>query len=340
MELWLDALAIIVLSILIDRFIGDVPNSIHPLRWMGNLLDAIDRRIKNRSSGWTSVLGFLSYLLVFIVFGTIGLLIIAAVHFYVSQYDDMWGEIAWIIVTAFIFKIQYAIFSFRHHCDPICEDLDDGKVEDAAAKVQMIVSRNTKGMDAEHIASSCCETVSENLVDSIFSPTFFFGLFGITGSIMFRCANLMDAMWGYLNDKYSKLGFFPAKFDDVLGWLTSRISPYFIALAALLLGMDWRAAVPAAKAEHDCGGRCFGHLDGEEGCVRHGYRSAAYHQGCEEVYETCGTDVHTVHAHREFYPVRIAGDTHSALAGGTFPVHHINDELYCILTSEVAKWEH
>ena len=250
MELWLDALAIVVLSILIDRFIGDVPNTFHPLRWMGNLLYAIDRRIKNRTSGFTSVLGFLAYLLVFVLFGGLGLLIIAATHHYVSEYDSLWGEIAWIVVTAFIFKIQFAIFSFRKHCDPICEDLDGGRVEDAASKVQMIVSRNTKGMDQEHIASSCCETVSENLVDSILSPTFYFGLFGIMGSIMFRCSNLMDAMWGYLNEKYARLGFFPAKFDDVLGWLTSRVSPLFVALAALFLRMDWRAAVPAAKAEH------------------------------------------------------------------------------------------
>jgi len=105
-------------------------------------------------------------------------------------------------------------------------------------------------MDPEHIASSCCETVSENLVDSVLSPTFYFGLLGIPGAIMFRCSNLMDAMWGYLNDKYAKLGYFPAKFDDVLGFLTSRVSPYFVAFAALLMGMDWRAAVPAAKAEH------------------------------------------------------------------------------------------
>ena len=246
----MDALAIVVLAILIDRFIGDVPNAIHPLRWMGNLLYAIDRRIKNRTSRWTSVLGFLSYLLVFVLFGTIGLLITAAVRFFVSMYDPLWGEIAWIIATAFLFKIQFAIFSFRKHCDPICEDLDAGRVEDAAAKVQMIVSRNTKGMDAEHIASSCCETVSENLVDSILSPTFYFGLLGLPGAVMFRCANLMDAMWGYLNEKYGRLGFFPAKFDDVLGWLTSRVAPYFVALAAMILGMDWRAAVPAAKEEH------------------------------------------------------------------------------------------
>ena len=49
MEFWVDALLVVVLAILIDRFIGELPNSVHPLRWMGNILDAIDRRIKNRT---------------------------------------------------------------------------------------------------------------------------------------------------------------------------------------------------------------------------------------------------------------------------------------------------
>ena len=251
MSIWIDAVLIVVLALLIDRFIGEVPNAIHPLRWMGNLLGAIDRRIRNRGTRMTSVLGFLSYLLVFILFSGIGLLITTVCRYYVSDIiSPEVGEVLWIVASAFIFKISFAIFSFRKHCDPIRKDLDEGRVEDAAAKVQMIVSRNTKGMDAEHIASSCCETVSENLVDSVYSPVLYFGLFGIPGAVMFRCANLMDAMWGYLNEKYGRLGFFPAKFDDVLGFITSRVSPYFVALAGMILHMDWRASVPAAKAEH------------------------------------------------------------------------------------------
>ena len=252
MSIWIDAVLIVVLALLIDRFIGEVPNAIHPLRWMGNLLGAIDRRIRNRGTRMTSVLGFLSYLLVFILFSGIGLLITTVCRYYVSDIvSPEVGEVLWIVASAFIFKISFAIFSFRKHCDPIRKDLDEGRVEDAAAKVQMIVSRNTKGMDAEHIASSCCETVSENLVDSVYSPVLYFGLFGIPGAVMFRCANLMDAMWGYLNEKYGRLGFFPAKFDDVLGFITSRVSPYFVALAGMILHMDWRASVPAAKAEHN-----------------------------------------------------------------------------------------
>ncbi len=250
MELWFDAVLIVLLALVFDRFIGEVPNSIHPLRWMGNILGAIDRRITNRGSRFTSVLGFLSYLLVFLLFMGIAVCITSLVRYGVSSFDPLLGEICWIVVTAYIFKISFAIFSFRHHVDPICDDIDRGDIESADARVQMIVSRDTKGMDAEHVASSCCETVSENLVDSVYSPVLYFGILGLPGAFMFRCANLMDAMWGYLNERYGRLGYFPAKFDDVLGYVTSRASPYFIALAGMFLGMDWRRSVPAARAEH------------------------------------------------------------------------------------------
>lgn len=251
MVTWLDAILVVVLALLIDRYIGEVPNRFHPLRWMGNILAAIDRHVTNRTSRSATVIGFLSYLLVFIIFCGVGLCITSLLRYgLAAAVSPLAGEIAWIVATAFIFKISFAIFSFRKHCDPISDDLRAGRVEDAATKVQMIVSRNTKGMDSEHIASSCCETVSENLVDSVYSPVLYFGIFGIPGAVMFRCANLMDAMWGYLNEKYARIGFFPAKFDDVLGFVTSRVSPYFVAVAGWMLGMDWRASVPAARAEH------------------------------------------------------------------------------------------
>ncbi len=251
MILWLDAILVVVVAILIDRFIGEFPNSIHPLRWMGNILSCIDRHVEARGSNKAILIGFLSYLFVFVLFAGAGLCITSFLRYAVGEWlGETAGTVAWILSTALIFKVSFAVFSFRKHCDPICADLDAGDTEAAAAKVQMIVSRNTKGMDAEHIASSCCETVTENLVDSVYSPVLYFSILGLPGAVMFRCANLMDAMWGYLNEKYSKLGRFPARFDDVLGFVTSRVSPAFIAVAGMMLGMDWKASIPAAKAEH------------------------------------------------------------------------------------------
>ena len=243
MDLWMDAIAIVLIALAIDFVIGEVPNAIHPLRWMGNILYFLDRHIKRGNPTVTKIKGFLCYLLVFVLFLGVAIIILAAVkhHF---------GEWPWIVVAALFFKVTFAVFSFRRHVKPIQNDLRNGDTESAASKVQMIVSRNTKGMDAEHIASSCTETISENYVDSVVSPVTYFGLLGIVGCIMFRCANLMDAMWGYRNEKYGDLGFFPAKFDDVLGYVTSRVSPVFIAIGAFIMRMNWRAAIPAARREH------------------------------------------------------------------------------------------
>ena len=240
MELWLSAVCIVVGAVLIDAVIGEVPNAIHPLRWTGNLVSFLDRHIKRTSRKATVLKGFLSYLVVAGLYLFIALSIIALSREYLNEY-------VWIVLSAFVFKVSFAVFSFRRHVKPIQRDLENGDLEAAAEKTQMIVSRKTKGMDAEHIASSCTETITENLVDSVMSPTLYFGLFGIPGAVIFRCANLMDAMWGYLNEKYGDLGFFVAKFDDVLGFISSRLSPIFVTISAFILGMEWRPVIRMAR---------------------------------------------------------------------------------------------
>ena len=247
-----------MLACIIDIIIGEVPNAVHPLRWMGNILGKLDRSIKRKGRKGTVFKGLLSYVFVLFIFAFTTLTILALIHNKVGGNEyDLWifgtatlGEIIWVVVCAFIFKLTFAVISFRRHCKPIQRDLMNGNNEAAAAKVQMIVSRNTKGMDAEHVASSCTETISENYADSICSPTFYFGVFGIFGAWMFRCCNLMDAMWGYLNEKYGDLGYFPAKFDDVLGYITSRISILFIALSAPFVRGSPRKAISTARKEH------------------------------------------------------------------------------------------
>ncbi len=247
MPLWSEAILIVILAILIDRFIGEFPNRYHPLRWMGNILGGIDKRLKKRDGNYATVLGFLSYLFILILFGGIAIAMTAVLRTYVP---DPYGKILWIISSAFILKLTFAIFSFNKHCEPVCSDLENGNTVDAADKVRMIVSRNTEGMDEAHIASSCCETISENYADSVCTPTFFMGLLGIPGAFIYRCANLMDAMWGYRNEKYEKLGKFPAILDDILGFLTSRISALFLVLGSAILGMDWRNSWKITKEDN------------------------------------------------------------------------------------------
>lgn len=259
MQLWFDGILIIVLAMLFDRCVGDPPNKYHPLRWMGNLLQGIDNRLRRRQSYRAVLLGFLSYLLVFLLFGGIALIITGGIRHFLGDWVPFdaagvritLGEILWIVVSGYLVKITFALFAFRRFCRPIEEDLRNGDLDAAADKTQMMVNRKMRGMDLPHITSSCCETISENLVDSAVSPLMYYGLFGLPGAVMFRCANLMDAMWGRLNEKYKDLGHFPARWDDVLGFVPSRLSPLFVGFAAWLMRIEGRRkALRAAREEH------------------------------------------------------------------------------------------
>lgn len=242
MDLWISVLIVLV-ALATDAVIGDPPNRIHPLRWMGNLAGWLDRHIRRKNPKGTKIKGFLSYLMVAGLFIFTAFFILALVREYL-------GEIVWIIVSGLMLKLTFAVFSFRRHCRPIQKDLESGDLKAAADKTQMIVSRNTEGMDEAHLASSCVETVSENFADSVCSPGFYFGILGMFGGMIFRTANMMDAMWGYRDRKYCDLGYFPAKFDDVLGFITSRISVIFIMFAAFLMKLDARSAWYVAKHEN------------------------------------------------------------------------------------------
>ena len=259
MQLWADAIIIAVLALVIDRCLGDPSNRYHPLRWMGNLLNAIDNRVKRRQSKTAVLMGFLSYLFVLLLFGGVALTITGGVRillgdlypFTVAGIELSVGEILWLFVTAYLTKITFALFAFRRFCRPIEDDLNNGDLDAAAEKTQMMVNRKMAGMDLPHITSSCCETISENLVDSVISPLTYFGIFGLPGAIAFRCANLMDAMWGRLNEKYKDIGHFPARWDDVLGFIPSRLSPLFVGFAAWLMRIKNRnPATRAAIKEH------------------------------------------------------------------------------------------
>ncbi len=228
-----------MVALAIDVVLGDPPNRVHPLRWMGNLVAALDRRMPRIGIWPERMMGAASYALVALVTIVLALLLTALLR-------ELLGMWAWALGTAVLFKISFAVFSFRKHCMPIREALERDDLHSARSMTRMIVSRDVENLGKEHVSSCCVETVAENSVDSVISPAFYMGLFGLAGAYAFRCANLMDAMWGYRNDRYAHLGTFPARLDDALGFITSRLSLAFITLAALLLRMDARAVFSTA----------------------------------------------------------------------------------------------
>ena len=104
----------------------------------------------------------------------------------------------------------------------------------------MYVSRNTSQLTEEQVSSAVIETSSENFVDGILSPLFYFALFGPWGIIaayVFKATSTLDSMVGYKDPQYLHLGWFSARFDDILNWIPARISLLPISIAAVLLSL-------------------------------------------------------------------------------------------------------
>lgn len=237
------AILIVFLALLFDTVLGEPPHPLHPVVWMGGLIAFLDRKIPRGNEKLEKILGvFLGMIPIFLFTFTLTLLLaIARKHI---------GTVAWLIASALLFKTTFAVKSMHQHALPILEYLSKGDIENARKRVAMMVSRNVKSLDREHIISAAIESISENIVDGITSPCFFLGIGGIPIAITYRVINTLDAMVGYQNNKYKNVGWFSAKLDDLANWFTARFTVFFIALAALLLRKNWRLSIRVAMQHH------------------------------------------------------------------------------------------
>lgn len=107
-------------------------------------------------------------------------------------------------------------------------------IKEARKQVSNIVGRDTENLDEEGVIRACVETVAENSGDGVIAPIFFIMLFGAAGGMAYKTINTMDSMLGYKNEKYSDLGFFPAKLDDAANYIPARLCALFMFISACL----------------------------------------------------------------------------------------------------------
>lgn len=238
------ALLTIIIALLIDRFIGEPPNSLHPVVWMGKVISFFDERIARGHPRRERLFGALMALAVILMFSIAVLLLMALVR-------DSLGLLVWAVVGGILLKTMFAMSAMGKHTEPVRQALLAGDLELGRQKAAMMVSRDVSQLDKEHVISCAAESAAENTVDSIFSPLFYFGLLGLPAAVAYRVSNTLDAMVGYLDDKHRYVGWFSAKLDDGTNFIMARAAVPFILLALLILGKDWKAGWNASKKYHD-----------------------------------------------------------------------------------------
>lgn len=234
-------LMVLIFAVAIDLILGEPPARVHPVVLMGRLIAALKRRA--RPTRGTS-LG----IALFVILSTA-----AAGHLLMAAGDrvEIFGVGLGLFVAAYLLKSTIAIRCLLETSRDIgrlvSEDLDGAK-----KLLPALVSRDPGGLTRTQATSAVIESLSENYVDAVVSPLFYYLLFspvglGVEAALAFKATNTLDSMLGYKTEELLEIGWASAKIDDLANWAPARLSLPIIAAAR-----PRRAAEAVRVALRDC----------------------------------------------------------------------------------------
>ncbi len=233
-----ESLAVFLLAMAFDILLGEPPARIHPVVWIGRLIAFLRAR-----AGSTRMQGFA---LAFIVISVS----VLAGHFLVYAAGQV--PLLSLLVGAYLFKSTFAIRCLLEVSGSIGRMIDQD-ISEAKKMLPALVGRNTAPLNRSQATSAVIESLSENYVDSILSPIFYYLVFapaglGLEAAIAFKAISTMDSMLGYKTPGLKELGYAGAKLDDLANFIPARLSIILIALAR---PAGAHAAIKAAFQYHN-----------------------------------------------------------------------------------------
>ena len=233
----LESIVVIGFAILLDLLFGDPKNRFHPTAWIGNLIGNITTRMKNENSNLEKFGG----IFIVLIPVCISIVVLLGLDFSIDLISvESLSILISIISGVVLFKMTIAIKGMEKHALAVLDSIQKNDLTQARTNLSMIVKRNTKNLDKNHILSGTLESLSENIVDGITGPMFYFAIFGLPGAFVYRIVNTVDSMVGYKTQMFKNLGWFGANCDNVLNYIPSRLTGLTIVLGSMLLGHDWK----------------------------------------------------------------------------------------------------
>lgn len=222
---------VLMLAAAIDVIFGEPPAAVHPVVWIGKLINFLKNAAPKTHRKFYGVLMALCCVFLAALLGYSVL--------YIAAFPGI-PRILGLLIEAYFLKATFAINCLLSPAREIYRHLEENRLEKVRELLPMYVSRNTSKLTRTQMSSAVIESVSENYVDGILSPIFYyalFGEFGLVAAYVFKAISTLDSMVGYKTEPYKELGYFSAKADDVLNWIPARISVIFILAAALVVAL-------------------------------------------------------------------------------------------------------
>ena len=242
----LEGIIIVGFALLLDFLIGDPKTKYHPTAWIGKLIAVLVPFSRNNSPKKELFGGILIVFTVVVIVSTL----LVALDFGISLLTiDVISLVVSIVIGSILLKTTIAIRGMQKHALAVVDAVEKEDLGLARNHLSMIVKRNTKHLDKNHISSAVLESVSENTVDGVTGPLFYYAVFGLPGAFVYRAINTIDSMIGYKTSLFRNIGWFGANCDTILNYIPSRLTGLVMILSALILGYNWKESFYIMKRD-------------------------------------------------------------------------------------------
>lgn len=238
-------IAPLLIGAALDMLLGDPYWLFHPVRWIGSLISAVEKRM-HRTKG-QSRKEFLQGLFTVSVVLTLSTGIPLLLLFLLYRVHFALGIVLEGIFCYYLLAARSLRDESMKVYDALCAagEIDSRSSERLACArqaVSMIVGRDTDSLDEAGVIKAAVETVAENTCDGVTAPLFYMSVGGAGLGFFYKAVNTMDSMIGYRNEQYRYFGTCAARLDDILNYIPSRLTAVLMIGAAYLLKMDGRRA--------------------------------------------------------------------------------------------------
>ena len=224
-EWYLDAGALLI-ALALDIALRELPNSMHPVVWMGRLVSLLER-IGPAVESRVPALAWGGFIAICVPVLAGGLAWVAA-----NVLREL-GPIAYLLGVAALLSTTFAVKGLAQAAKAVQDSMDEGSIGEARQGLQSLVSRDATSLSQSLASAAAIESVAENTTDSYIGPWIALALLGLPGAFAYRAVNTLDSMIGY-RGKYEYLGKASARLDDLINLIPARIAAGLIVLSGLV----------------------------------------------------------------------------------------------------------
>lgn len=219
---------LIAAAMLTDWLLGDPSWSPHPVRFIGALIAAGDRRL-HTGRPWTDLFrgGLLAT-------GVVALSALAAwiVITLCARIVAPLGSLAAVVIA----WSTLAMRGLDRAADAVEEALRNDDLDAARHAIGALVGRDPRSLDRDGLVRAAVESVAENASDGVIAPLFYLFVAGPVGAIAYKAINTLDSMIGHRDQRYLYFGRVAARIDDAANFIPARLTAGCLIAVAAMIG--------------------------------------------------------------------------------------------------------